>query len=204
MGSDREVDSDFQLICGTNQNLKKNAGLGKFRQDLFERINLWTFYFPGLRERREDIQPNIEYELEQFARKSDKVVRFNKEAENDFLKFAMSDEASWSANFRDLNNAIVRMATLAPGGRITREIVADELARLRRKWDSNSPDFQTESGPLERLLSTDRLAQLDLFDRMQLAEVLKVCAGARNMPKPAGSSSPYLVQAVRRSTMPTA
>jgi transcriptional regulatory protein RtcR len=72
MGSDREVDSDFQLICGTNQNLQKNAGRGKFRQDLLERINLWTFYFPGLRERREDIQPNIEYELEQFARKTKK------------------------------------------------------------------------------------------------------------------------------------
>jgi transcriptional regulatory protein RtcR len=181
MGSDREVDSDFQLICGTNQNLQKNAGLGKFRQDLFERINLWTFYFPGLRERIEDIQPNIEYELEQFARKSDKVVRFNKEAESDFLKFAMSDEAAWSANFRDLNNAIVRMATLAPGGRITRGIVADELARLRLKWNLDSPELQTESGPLEQLLGSERMVQLDLFDRMQLAEVLKVCSGARNM-----------------------
>jgi transcriptional regulatory protein RtcR len=46
MGSDREVDSDFQLICGTNQNLQKNAVRGTFRQDLLERINLWTFYFP--------------------------------------------------------------------------------------------------------------------------------------------------------------
>jgi transcriptional regulatory protein RtcR len=181
MGSDREVDSDFQLICGTNQNLQKNAGRGKFRQDLLERINLWTFYFPGLRERREDIQPNIEYELEQFARKNDKVVRFNKEAEIDFLTFAMSDEAAWSANFRDLNNAIVRMATLAPGGRITREIVADELARLRLKWDRNLRDLQTESGPLEQLLSVEHIARLDLFDRIQLAEVLKVCASARSM-----------------------
>jgi transcriptional regulatory protein RtcR len=93
----------------------------------------------------------------------------------------MSDEAAWSANFRDLNNAIVRMATLAPGGRITREIVADELARLRLKWDRNLRDLQTESGPLEQLLSVEHIARLDLFDRIQLAEVLKVCASARSM-----------------------
>jgi transcriptional regulatory protein RtcR len=181
MGSDREADSDFQLICGTNRNLQKNAGRDKFRQDLMERINLWTFYFPGLRERREDIPPNIEYELDQFAGKNGQVVRFNKEAESDFLKFAMSDEAAWNANFRDLNNAIVRMATLAPGGRITCEIVADELARLRRKWDPDSPGLRTESGPLESLLGAERPAQLDLFDRLQLAEVLKICAGARSL-----------------------
>jgi transcriptional regulatory protein RtcR len=181
MGSDREVGSDFQLISGTNQNLQKNGGKGGFRQDLFERINLWTFYFPGLRERREDILPNIEYELEQFAGKNGKVVRFNKEAESDFLKFSISDEAAWIANFRDMNNAIVRMATLAPGGRITREIVADELARLRRKWERDSLSLPTENGLLEQLLNAKQIAQLDLFDRMQLAEVLKVCAGARSL-----------------------
>jgi transcriptional regulatory protein RtcR len=179
MGSDKEVSSDFQLICGTNRDLLKTAQEGKFRQDLLERINLWTFYFPGLRERREDIRPNIQYELDQFARKHGTVVRFNKEAQADFLDFALSDEAKWTANFRDLNNAIVRMATLAPGGRITREVVEEELARLRRKWhkgkDRNSEDR------VERLLGSEKCAQLDLFDRLQLEQVLKVCEYARSI-----------------------
>jgi transcriptional regulatory protein RtcR len=179
MGSDKEVSSDFQLICGTNRDLLKTAQEGKFRQDLLERINLWTFYFPGLRERREDIRPNIQYELDQFARKHGTVVRFNKEAQADFLDFALSDEAKWTANFRDLNNAIVRMATLAPGGRITREVVEEELARLSRKWhkgkDRNSEDR------VERLLGSEKCAQLDLFDRLQLEQVLKVCEYARSI-----------------------
>lgn len=179
MGSDKEVDSDFQLICGTNQDLQKNSQEGKFRQDLLERINLWTFYFPGLKERREDIEPNIRYELEQFARKHATVVRFSKEAEDKFLQFAVSDEATWSANFRDLNNAVVRMATLAPGGRITRELVADELVRLRRKWHRDNSD--REGDPVEELLGAEKASQLDLFDRLQLVEVLKLCSSSRSL-----------------------
>jgi transcriptional regulatory protein RtcR len=179
MGSDKEVSSDFQLICGTNRDLQRDAQDGKFRQDLLERINLWTFCFPGLRDRPEDIAPNVEYELEHFAQKGGKLVRFSKEAREDFLAFARSDEAKWAANFRDLNNAITRMATLAPGGRITRQTVADELARLRRKWT------RTEISPtddvLNEVLSAAKVAKLDLFDRVQLAEVLRVCRRSRNM-----------------------
>ena len=66
LGSDQETGSSFQLICGTNRNLVEAVSAGKFRDDLFQRINLWSFRLPGLAERREDIEPNIEYELEQF------------------------------------------------------------------------------------------------------------------------------------------
>jgi transcriptional regulatory protein RtcR len=176
MGSDREVESEFQLICGTNQDLQNRAREGKFRQDLFERINLWTFHFPGLRDRREDIRPNVQYELDQFAKKRGTVVRFSTEAQEDFLRFATSDEAKWTANFRDLNNAIIRMATLAPEGRITREVVREELARLRRKWNR-----EDNKGMLDELLDAEKIAGLDLFDRIQLAEVLKVCSTARSL-----------------------
>ena len=179
MGSDREVSSDFQLICGTNRDLQQDAQDGRFRQDLLERINLWTFLFPGLRDRPEDIEPNIEYELDQFARKRGKQVRFSKEARQDFLAFAKSDEAKWAANFRDLNNAITRMATLAPGGRITRQTVEDEIARLRRKWTCTR--ISKEDDILNEVLGADKVARLDLFDRVQLAEVLRVCRRSRNM-----------------------
>ena len=52
MGSDREVSSDFQLICGTNRDLRADAMKGRFRDDLLARINLWTFALPALAERR--------------------------------------------------------------------------------------------------------------------------------------------------------
>lgn len=179
MGSDKQVTSDFQLICGTNRDLHKDVQDGKFREDLLERINLWTFYFPGLKNRPEDIEPNIEYELEQFAKKHGKQVRFSKEARREFLRFAWSDEATWSANFRDLNNAITRMATLAPGGRITQQIVEDEIARLRRKWTRT--ELFEANDILHEILDANKITQLDLFDRVQLAEVLRVCRRSRTI-----------------------
>ena len=117
MGSDREVNSDFQLVAGTNRDLVALVRDGRFREDLMARINLWTFYMPGLRDRIEDIEPNLDYELEQYARRAGKRVTFSKEARDRFLKFAVSHEARWNGNFRDLNGALVRMATLAPGSR---------------------------------------------------------------------------------------
>jgi transcriptional regulatory protein RtcR len=173
LGSDREVQSEFQLIAGTNRDLSVLVKEGKFREDLLARINLWTFKLPGLRDRIEDIEPNLNYELEQYARRTGKRVTFSREARERFLKFAVSGEAAWAGNFRDLNGAIVRMATLAPGGRITTEAVADESERLRGSWRAQ----HTSEGHdlLERLLGKERLAELDLFDRDQLAAVTEVC-----------------------------
>ena len=179
MGSDREVNSDFQLVAGTNRDLVALVRDGRFREDLMARINLWTFYMPGLRDRIEDIEPNLDYELEQYARRAGKRVTFSKEARDRFLKFAVSHEARWNGNFRDLNGALVRMATLAPGSRITIEVVADEIERLRGRWQAQ-PDIDGEE-LLERLLGKERLHALDLFDRHQLASVIHVCRESRTL-----------------------
>ena len=66
LGSDREVQSAFQLIAGTNRDLLESVRNGRFREDLLARINLWTFRLPGLADRREDIEPNLDFELEQL------------------------------------------------------------------------------------------------------------------------------------------
>ena len=119
LGSDNETRSDFQLLCGTNRDLRQEVAKGRFREDLLARINLWTFTLPGLAERPEDIEPNLEYELERFTERSGSRITFNQQARRRFLEFAGSPEACWTANFRDLNGAVRRMATLAPAGRIT-------------------------------------------------------------------------------------
>src|SRR4029079_9293184 len=59
LGADKETGSDFMLIAGTNKDLNTAVHRGQFRDDLLARINLWTFRLPGLRERLEDIEPNI-------------------------------------------------------------------------------------------------------------------------------------------------
>jgi transcriptional regulatory protein RtcR len=174
LGSDREASSDFQLIAGTNRDLAIAVQEGRFREDLLARMNLWTFRLPGLAERPEDIAPNLDYELDQFARRSSLRATLSKEVREQFLTFARSPAAQWKANFRDLNACVTRMATLSTGGRITQEILDAELERLRSSW-SAAADAASPEGVLASVLGPKALEQLDLFDRVQLAAVIGIC-----------------------------
>ncbi|HEY6816630.1 MAG TPA: RNA repair transcriptional activator RtcR [Croceibacterium sp.] len=178
VGSDSEAKSDFQLIAGTNRDLVTDVAAGRFRDDLFARLNLWTFHLPGLAARREDIAPNLDYELERFAEREGMRATFNREARERYLAFAMSPGAAWAGNFRDLASSVTRMATLSPSGRIDRDCVAAEIARLERLWSGQ--EGEADDG-LEPLLGVERLGAIDPFDRVQLAEVVRVCRASRSL-----------------------
>lgn len=181
LGSDKEVSSDFQLIAGTNRDLFAQVKSGKFREDLLARINLWTYQLPSLKDRLEDLEPNIDYELQQFTQKAGHKVSFNQAARAQYVRFAHAPEALWRANFRDLNSSMTRMATLAKGGRINEDLVQQEIERLRYDW----ANFQTKNThPHEDLLtlcSPEVIASLDHIERMQLIEVLRVCRASKSL-----------------------
>ena len=179
LGADREVHSEFQLIAGTNCDLQLMVEQRLFREDLLARINLWTFHLPGLRERSEDIEPNLEFELDHFARRVGTQVTFNKEARQRFVNFATSPDGRWTGNFRDLNGAVVRMATLAAGGRISVDLVDEEIARLRRAWQS--PTQSPDGDDARRIIGAKRWEELDLFDRIQLRGVIQVCRDSKTL-----------------------
>lgn len=182
VGADHEVQSDFQLIAGTNRDLAKEVVAGRFREDLYARINLWTYELPGLGERHEDIEPNVDYLLAQFSAENGQMVRFNKEARARYLRFAMSAEAVWAGNFRDLSASVMRMATLAEAGRITDDIVADETDRLKRLWRHHAQSSLGEDDvDLETVLDRTTVEQMDLFDAMQLKVVIAVCRQSKSM-----------------------
>lgn len=177
VGADRETESDFQLIAGTNRDLAACVRSGTFREDLYARLNLWTFSLPGLAERREDVAPNLDYELDRYAEREGDRVTFNKEARDRYLAFATSNEARWTGNFRDLASSVTRMATFSPSGRINIGCVSAEIARLRRLW-TGEPDA---SDPLAGLLSSEKLKALDPFDRVQLVHVVATCRTSRSL-----------------------
>jgi transcriptional regulatory protein RtcR len=179
VGSDKEATSDFQLIAGTNRDLQSAVRAGAFREDLLARINLWTFALPALRDRPEDIGPNLEYELNRFAEREGTRVTMNKEACERFLKFSVSSEAAWAGNFRDLNAAVQRMCTLAGSARITVEGVDEEIARLRSAWRGGKSGVDTSD--LESILPAQSVAQIDPFDRVQLDYVLRTCRSSRSL-----------------------
>lgn len=179
LGSDREETSTFQVICGTNRQLDRACAEGRFRSDLLARLDLWTFALPGLAERREDIEPNLDYELRRFTEKTGKHITFNKEAHDRFLEFALSPTTKWSGNFRELNARVVRMATLSKDGRIDRETVEEELARTTH----GAPSVQTtiSSADLATLLGADYEQRFDPFDLVQLKHVLAVCRASSSL-----------------------
>jgi len=196
MGGDKEVASDFQLIAGTNRDLRFDARRGRFREDLLARIDLWTFRLPGLAERPEDIEPNLEYELERLSGQMRLNVSLNDQARSRFLQFATGPEGRWRGNFRDFNAALTRMATLAGGGRVTLAEVDEEVDRLREAWRDGPGSGEAEGlegapGPhgtlgaadalCARVLDPDALAGIDRFDRVQLAFVLRVCRTASSV-----------------------
>src|SRR5262245_19231219 len=96
VGSDKLVGSELQLIAGTNRDLSARVRTGDFLEDLLARIHLWTFALPGLRERPEDVAPNLDYELERVGTAMNLRLTLSREARERYLAFARSSEAAWS------------------------------------------------------------------------------------------------------------
>ena len=178
-GADIAVASDFQLVAGTNRDLHADVAAGRFRDDLFARINLWTYELPGLARRPDDIEPNVDRLLAQQGRDGARPARFEPAARTRYLEFACSEEALWSGNFRDLNASVTRLATLAEGSPIGEDLVQDEIERLRRLWRGSAGN--RDLSQVEQLLGPERFAGLDLFEQIQLDAVLKVCRRSTTM-----------------------
>ena len=91
-------------------------------------------------------------------------VRFDKEAREHYLRFARSPQAAWRGNFRELGSSVARMATLAEQGRITMELVEEEIQRLKQSWQPSSQ------------ISLPTISEeIDLFEQSQLETVIRVC-----------------------------
>ncbi len=201
VGADVPVYSDFQLICGTNRPLAAEVARGNFRPDLFMRINLWNFELPPLRERTEDIEANLDFELKRLQHELKRKVAFQAEARADFLDFAASTQALWLGNFRDFSSAVTRMGTLAHKCVIDKNAVQAEKEYLLRMWAEAaplaqeertacsalldvppaSPDSTGHSGfaMLESLAASGRIPaeilEQNCFTKVQLEGVLQIC-----------------------------
>jgi len=179
VGGDQEVKSNFQLIAGTTTDLTQLVAEGKFREDLLARIDMWSYTLPGLKDRREDIEPNLSFELTKFSSRNNRKMTFNKEARDAYLKYALSSEAKWNANFRDLAASITRLCTFADGSRIQLSSVEREIERLKKGWRLSANDPEEEI--LLTVLTQNQLSKIDPFDRPSLANVISTCRQSDNL-----------------------
>ena len=179
LGADSEIASDFQLLAGTNQNLQQLSEKGLFRADLLARINLWDFTLPGLKDRREDIAPNVEFETARVGRELGKNVTWSAQAMDAFMSFAL--EHTWPGNFRDLGACVTRLATLAQDARISQDDVSIEVA-LMSKSTVRSKEKSALEYPLTRaVLSDERVDGFDLFEIAQIEAVMHAIKTTANM-----------------------
>jgi len=108
VGTTRPRKVDVRFVAATNKNLENEVRDGRFREDLYYRLNVITIHLPALRERREDIEPLARHFLEVYSAKMKKEVRdFEEEA------LAMLLDYDWPGNVRELENVLERAVILA-------------------------------------------------------------------------------------------
>ncbi|MGP4971888.1 RNA repair transcriptional activator RtcR [Psychrobacter aquimaris] len=209
LGSDTPINVSFQLMAGTNKDLRQAVADGEFRADLFARLNTWTFFLPSLKDRLEDLPANIDYELARLGSEQQQQYRFTPEARALYENFATSVDATWQGNFRDLTASMIRLTTLAESKVIRVDDVQAEIERLTHLWglpngsgshqpnqmDNNKNSLsknkfkikldsetveQSSHNILSQYLDNDAIAMIDPFEAVQLAYVIEVCINHKN------------------------
>jgi len=114
VGSNEEIDVDVRVIAATNRNLKTLVEQGKFREDLYYRLNVVTIDLPPLMDRREDILPLAEHFLKKYAEENkNRIKNFSPEVIEFMLNYP------WPGNVRELENMIERGVILSKNNAIT-------------------------------------------------------------------------------------
>lgn len=143
VGGDRELKVDIRLVCATNENLEQAVAEGRFREDLYHRINEFTIYMPQLRERGNDIFLFADLFIRQANAELQRQV--------DGLDAAAAEllvQHSWPGNLRELNNVMKRAVLLARG----RQITAAELQQAMGPVRQNAvPTLHDEADERQRI-----------------------------------------------------
>ena len=127
VGGGKDVPIDLRLVCATHQNIEADIEAGKFRADLFYRINVFPIKIPELAERTVDI-PLIVKALKKAIKKQNdfgKLPDFDDSAVQEFMRY------TWPGNVRELRNVVERACLLFPGSKLEAKHVRDHLLRLR-------------------------------------------------------------------------
>jgi DNA-binding NtrC family response regulator len=155
VGADRPVSADFRLIAATHRDLAQLVADGRFRQDLYFRLNVFHIALPPLRERRDDIPALVEH----FARRhAETMGKPPCSCSNETMRLLLAHH--WPGNVRELSNIVERATILASSGVILPEHLPAELRR-------------------EGARPTELRAAVEQFERDHISWVLHVAGGNR-------------------------
>lgn len=171
VGGSKKIKVDVRLISATNKNLTKEIAEGRFREDLFHRLNVIPIYVPPLRERKEDIPLLIYHFTKQICEENFiKTKEFSKEA-IEFLKYQ-----SWYGNIRELRNLIERIIIINPKDFYTLEDVQKLMVTRQEpisEYDFSMDSFQEFKEASEKVFLLKKLKQYD-WNISKTAEVIGI------------------------------
>ena len=169
IGGSGVVKVDVRVIAATNRELKEEVENGRFRTDLYYRLNVINLELPPLRERREDIPPLVEYFCDQFASaKSLSDKSFSPEAVEAMKKFR------WEGNIRELENAVERLILLSHGDRVERPDVEEHLEEQKGDVELDSEFAPTLTLDEMKKLHVSRVLKQNEGNKMKSARMLKI------------------------------
>ena len=162
LGGEKMITTDFRVVSATNQDLEQDVKEGKFREDLYYRLNVFTVVLPPLRERATDIPLLVEYFLDKFAKTMNKPVEgFSPEALDLLVHYP------WPGNVRELRNIIERAMVVVKGKRI-------EVSDLSLPLDRESYASAAESLEEAERLHIQRILNRTDWNISQAASLLGI------------------------------
>lgn len=178
VGSSNTVRVDVRVLAATNSNLKKAVEQGRFREDLYYRLNVFALTLPPLRERKEDVPLLAQHFLERFRRELNKPLRT---VTPEALELLVAHD--WPGNVRELANAIEHAAIVAKRELLHPEDLPHSFAAT--KYASEQEELMTVLGLREKLNLLEKQILLEALARANwikkhAAEMLHI--DARNLP----------------------
>jgi len=164
VGGLHTIKVDVRLITATNRNLLEDVKEGRFREDLYYRLNVIPAHLPPLRERREDIPVLIDYFIEKFNRKLDRSVKRVDEPVMSLLV-----RYRWPGNIRELENLVERMILMAGGDTIALDDLPADLKTTIELDKSAQPD--TRERPFKDIMKT----HMEDVEKQMIVNVLAEC-----------------------------
>jgi two-component system response regulator HydG len=169
VGGSDVIKVDVRVIAASNKDLKKEIQMGRFREDLFYRLNVVALAMPPLRERKEDIPLLAQHFLRGFAAKNSKnVTGFTPTAMHKLVEYP------WPGNVRELMNAVERAVVLSR----TDFVDADELMFLTA--DDGDSNNRGQSGPAAQAAGASENLPLTEVEKRSILEALDVCGGNKS------------------------
>jgi DNA-binding NtrC family response regulator len=126
LGGKSEVEVDVRVICATNRDLKEEIKRGRFREDLYFRLHVFTIHLPPLKERREDVPLLVQHFIEKFNAETGKRVQGVSPG-----AMAILHDYAWPGNIRELRNTVERAMILTDGEMIDEEHLPPDMRPTR-------------------------------------------------------------------------